>query len=361
MIISVKISLKEATEIKKRKLHALLIRTRGLINKYTKSLWDERGKLDKATMDRIPCNYLSYRHRANCLKVALETVIATRKSAKALKRRASCPKPPHTVRLSSLVCQIEENKRTFDYIIKISGLTSGSPIVIPFYSHKVLNKWLKRGGKILQGASINEDFACLWIEVPDKDMKTSGGLLAVDAGINKLLVDSEGNHYGKDCKTILDKVRRKKPGSKGKARAVVERKCYMNHIVKQLPWDKIAVVAHEDLRNIKKGKKKNRGRSFRKLLAPWTIRQVFTRIKQIAQQNRVRVVVVDPKYTSQKCPSCLTVSVENRKGEVFKCINCGHKQDADEVGAINIFNKALETLGSLWSPRKQNPICHSFG
>lgn len=355
-IVSAKVSLKEATGAKRRRLSALLSRVRALTGKYIRSLWDEPGSLDKATMDRISYDHLSYRHRSNCLKVGLEIVIATKKSAKVLGKPASCPSPPTTMRLSSLVCKIKEGKGSFDYVLKVSGLVSGKPIVIPFKSHKVIKEWLDRGGEILQGASINEEFACLWIKVPDVDGKPPGEILAVDAGINKLLVDSEGQHYGKDCKQVLAKVRRCRPGSKGKQRAIATRKYYMNRMVKQLPWDRISCVAHEDLRGIKTGKKKNRGKSFRKLIAPWTVRQVFVRIAQLAQQNRVRVVAVDPRNTSRMCPTCRHCASENRKGEVFKCINCGHRQDADEVGALNVLNKALETLGSVWCPSSKKPL-----
>ena len=350
MFVSAKITLKEATNAKKRRLVALLSRVRSLTGKYIRSLWSNPGRLDKETMDRIPHNQLSYRHRSNCLKVALEMIIAARKSGKALGKPVGCPSAPRTMQLSSLVCRIEKGKGAFDYIVKVSGLVSGKPIVIPFKSHKVINEWLARGGEILQGASVNEDFACLWIKVPDEDDKPPGAILTVDAGMCKLLVDSEGQHYGKDCREVLSKVRRCKPGSKGKQRAIAARRDYMNHVVKQLPWDRISCIAHEDLSGIKTGKKKNRGKSFRKLIAPWTIRQVFTRIAQLAQRNRVRVVAVDPRDTSRTCVACRHCASENRKGEVFKCVSCGHRQDADEVGALNILNKALETLGSLWSP-----------
>lgn len=354
-IVSVKVSLKEATVTKQRHLAALLSRVRSLTGRYIRSLWEIPGKLDKETMDRIPCGHLSYRHRSNCLKVALEIVVATKRSAKAIKRTASCPGPPRTMRLSSLVCRVETGKGAFDYVLKISGLVSGNPIVVPFKSHKVINEWLDRGGTILNGASVNENFAYLWIKIPHGDAKFPGEVLAVDAGINKLLVDSKGQHYGKDCRNVLDKVRRCKPGSKGKQRAIATRRDYMNRVVKQLPWDSISCIAHEDLTGIKLGKKSNRGKSFRKLIAPWTIRQVFTRIAQLAQRNRVRVVVVDPRNTSRTCPACRHCASENRKAEVFKCVNCGHRQDADEVGALNILDKALKTLGSVWSPGSLQP------
>lgn len=49
------------------------------------------------------------------------------------------------------------------------------------------------------------------------------------------------------------------------------------------------------------------------------------------------VLLVDPKYTSQTCPSCHHVSKENRKTQSsFECVLCGFNENADYVGALNI-------------------------
>lgn len=358
MIVSVKVSLKHATAAKRARLTALLERLRACTGQFLQSLWAERGKLDAATLSRVPFPQLGYRHRSNCLKVALETIIATRKAAKAAGKRAGCPHPPRRMPLSSLVCSIAPGKGSFDYVLRIASLVAGQRIVIPFKSHAVLNKWLAApGARLRQGAIVNETEACLWIEVPDAAEKGPGGVLAVDAGLCKLLVDSEGQRYGQDCREILTKVRRRKPGSKGKQRAIAARRCYLNAVVKQLPFRRISAIAHEDLTNIKRGRKKNRSKQFRKLIAPWTVRQVFSRIAFLARRNRVRVVAVDPRDTSRTCPACRHVASDNRRGEVFLCVHCGHRQDADEVGAQNILHKALATLGSLWSPSTQPGNC----
>ena len=46
--------------------------------------------------------------------------------------------------------------------------------------------------------------------------------------------------------------------------------------------------------------------------------------------------LVDPKFTSQRCSECLFKSKDNRKGKNFKCLNCGHVEDADSNAAKNI-------------------------
>lgn len=359
MIVTIKISLNEATATKRRRLLAIMSRLRACTQQYIDTLWDERGKLDKATLDRIDFPQLGYDQKATCLRNALQIVITTRKSAKALKRCCKKPTAPCTIKFSSLLCGIKPGRRSYDYVMTISSLTPQKRIVIPFKSHRVLNEWLvKPGAKLLQGATIRADgrIAYINIKIPNKLEKPPGAVLGVDVGVCKLLTDSNGQKYGQDCREVLADVRRKRPGSKGKQRAIKTRDQYFNRIVKQIPFHLISAIAVEKLTGIKTGKRKNRGKKFRKLLAPWTIRKVTSRIEFLAQLNRVRVVSVDPRNTSRTCPACRHCASENRKGENFKCINCGYRQDADEVGAFNILNKALETLGSVWSPSLQNPV-----
>ena len=130
-----------------------------------------------------------------------------------------------------------------------------------------------------------------------------------------------------------------------------ERITLINQVINLLPWTQLSVLGVENLNNLKLGKQKNRGKVFRKALAPWTYRRVLDRIGHKAQENRVRLVAVPPAYTSQKCPACSKVTSENRKGEHFQCVRCGYGNDADTVGALNVLARTLDTLGSLQSPR----------
>ena len=52
-------------------------------------------------------------------------------------------------------------------------------------------------------------------------------------------------------------------------------------------------------------------------------------------------VEVAPEFTSQVCPVCGNLDSANRDGKRFKCICCGHEDDADHVGSINIRERAV--------------------
>jgi putative transposase len=57
------------------------------------------------------------------------------------------------------------------------------------------------------------------------------------------------------------------------------------------------------------------------------------------------LVAVPPQNTSRRCPCCGFTAKDNRKTQaVFKCLACGHSENADVVGAKNILFKAHEML-----------------
>ena len=52
---------------------------------------------------------------------------------------------------------------------------------------------------------------------------------------------------------------------------------------------------------------------------------------------------VEPDYTSQICPVCSYLDKNNRDGKRFACLCCGHTDDADHVGGVNIRARYRDT------------------
>ncbi len=127
-----------------------------------------------------------------------------------------------------------------DPVIKLSVLKKGERLTIPTKRTAVLNKWLDEpSAKLIQGCALSENSLVLWVEVPDAEIKTDDEVLAVDVGVNNLLSDSNGSHYGEEFKKIRDKIKRRKPGSKSRERAFRQRENLINRTVNQLPWGAI--------------------------------------------------------------------------------------------------------------------------
>jgi putative transposase len=64
-----------------------------------------------------------------------------------------------------------------------------------------------------------------------------------------------------------------------------------------------------------------------------------------ADERGVRIIIVDPAYTSQTCPECNHVCPENRPTRSsFCCVKCGYSGHADETAARNILKRGLSEL-----------------
>ena len=54
-----------------------------------------------------------------------------------------------------------------------------------------------------------------------------------------------------------------------------------------------------------------------------------------------KMVVVPPHYTSRTCAECGREEAESRSGQKFRCVFCGHSDDADVNAARNILSRGL--------------------
>ena len=116
-----------------------------------------------------------------------------------------------------------------------------------------------------------------------------------------------------------------------------------------IPWSHIDVIGHEELKGIKNGMVLSK--EFRRRSSPWAVRMAVERLDHKCSEHRVLRIAVSPRNTSRTCPNrdCRHVSKLNRKGEQFRCVQCGHAEDADSVGAGNI---RLRTLNNLDARRR---------
>lgn len=352
-----KLTLKFITKRKRSAIMALLQGYRSAVNFYIRSLWSSPGKLDADTLSRLPAGRtrLSARYKSQALKQAIETVVGTQKAARVTNIPGSAPRFNGAMTLDAKFVTIEQGRGSFDTVIRLSCLAAGKRLALPTKATAMLRKWLAEpDAKLIQGCSLSAKALVVWVEIPDQPLKTVGDVLGIDIGMVKLIATSAGQQLGTAFKDIRDRVVKHAAGSIAKRSAIRARDQYVRETVNQLPWATLRTIAIEDLKNLKKGKSTRRGKAFRRAAAPWVYRQVIEVIQQKAQQYRVRVVAVSPAYTSQTCPPCGHVSRDNRKAENFECVNCGYRNDADTVGAINVLNKALLLLGSVESPRQLN-------
>lgn len=94
--------------------------------------------------------------------------------------------------------------------------------------------------------------------------------------------------------------------------------------------NKVGVITLEDLSSVKEHVNEV-------VLRNWNIYDIQQKIKYKAANIGIEVVMVDPAYSSQRCYKCGSIHEDNRPTqETFKCIKCGHEDNADRNAAKNL-------------------------
>ena len=187
------------------------------------------------------------------------------------------------------------------------------------------------------------------VEIPEDGIKDVEEFLGVDFGIVNIATLSSGEKMaGKELEEYRLKRQRVRsslqskgtPGCKktlkrlsGKERTTAR---VVNHTIAKRIVEKAKTegkgIALEDLKGIRERSLK-KGRAFRSRIGRWNFYFLRQAIEYKARLAGVPVVLVDPRYTSQRC--CRCGELGSRNGESFKC-TCGFSSHADENAARNI-------------------------
>ena len=104
---------------------------------------------------------------------------------------------------------------------------------------------------------------------------------------------------------------------------------WSKYIVDTAVKNKCGVIQMEDLSGIKASRQN--------FLGNWTYYDLQQKITYKAEENGIKVIKVDPSYTSQMCPVCGYINKRNRSTQAdFECLECGHIANADYNAARNI-------------------------
>ena len=267
---SVNLSLQFLTSKKRNKLLEVVNAYRWVVNYYINYVWKNGGTLDASTLATLKLTCLTERYKSNALRYALSLISSVKTQARKAGTTPTKPIFNGFPNLDAKFVKIEENKtcKLFDLILKISIL-NGKPIYIPLKKTKVFNKWVNfPGSKLLKTILLLENKIQFNFEV-NNEFKKEGKILGIDIGLNKMIVDSDGNQYGTKFKEIIQELRRKEKGSESRKRLCTERRNYINTTVNSLPWNLIKILGVEELKDLKKGKSKKRSKKFRTAMAPW--------------------------------------------------------------------------------------------
>jgi putative transposase len=89
--------------------------------------------------------------------------------------------------------------------------------------------------------------------------------------------------------------------------------------------------------------------------------QVFTMLETKAKDRGRMVLRVDPRHTSQGCPSCGTIDAASRVSQaLFRCTSCGHTMNADHNAAVNILRRGVPDAVVPMAPAPMGAGCHQL-
>lgn len=225
-------------------------------------------------------------------------------------------------------------------------------------------------GEVKSVAILNDKgkwFISVNVEVEIDIPEARGDAVGIDMGVVQTYALSDEKIYNIDYETIknlqkrkekLDRrISRRKGSKKGekKSRNWIKlnrqinkitrkmsdiRKNFNHHTSKDISEQYSCVVTEklkiDDMTKSAKGTKDTPGKDVKKKvkLNRSILQQGWGQFKSFLEykcyQNGVELVEVDPHNTSRTCRKCGMVSKDNRKTRaIFKCIFCGHTEDAD--------------------------------
>lgn len=271
--------------------------------------------------------------------------------------KSKCPK--------SKIQSLNFTKKSFTLFLKDKIITFSSisgrkkcTFEINEYNQNYFMNWKYSYAEIILSKNKKKVYLHICFEKDIEDTKQNGNLIGIDRGITNIAVTSNNQFFGGGVvKNQINKIQkiRKKLQSKGTKSAKRHLRklsgkekrfrADINHqISKQIidslnPGDTIVL---EDLTGIRN--KRIKGKKLRSLINDWSFFQLERFIKYKADAKGIKVVYIDPRFTSQRCDKCGFTSRDNRKTPSgFCCKKCKFTLNADLNASRNICTKALES------------------
>ena len=261
----------------------------------------------------------------------------------------------------------DERIYNFPTADRVSLLTLDGRVSVPFrfgaYAEGMLQR--RRGQcDLLYRKSTATFFLAVTVDAPEPTPDDASDYLGVDLGVITLAATSDGeflNHSTGPKHAHVNQVRARysrfrqklqKKDTKSSKRLLRQRSgkekrfakdvnhCLSKAIV-QTAKGTLRGVALEDLKHIRERAGQTVTKRHRSVLHSWSFAQLRAFIAYKAALAGVRVVYVNPAYTSQTCSRCGHCEKANRKSQAcFLCVVCGFSAHADLNAATNIARRA---------------------
>lgn len=234
--------------------------------------------------------------------------------------------------------------------------------------HRPIEGKIKR--LTVRRSSTGKWFACFTVEIddPPKPPWKDGSMVGIDVGLESFATLSNGEKidnprfFRSEEKALAKAQRRLSKCAKGTSqrRAAVKvvqrvherianRRYNFAHQMSNQLVSKYGLIVFEDL-NIKNMLKNH---CLAKSISDAAWRMLVTTTSYKAESAGSKVVLVDPRNTSQLCSRCGLKVNKSLSDRVHECPQCGLVMDRDENAAINILRLGLQSLPKARSPALQ--------
>jgi len=219
--------------------------------------------------------------------------------------------------------------------------------------------WTVKGSTLSYRRDTKDFYLHVSIEAANPAVVSDIKVLGIDRGIKNIAVCSDNKFFnGKAVKNVRGEYAKLRAELQSKGTRSAKRKLKemsgrerrfvtdVNHcIAKSIVNTGYTVFALEDLGKIRVQKRK--GKELDRKLNNWSFYQLERFIGYKAEALGKRVILIDARYTSQKCSVCGHVYKGNRNGSDFLCHNCGFHLHADLNASRNIAQAGISCLGRL--------------
>jgi len=315
------------------------------VNYFIRKLWSNNimsGKfLDKEFTDVGNRFKLTARLIQCAGKQALQIVKSQRKKSKRQQRMPRFKKL--VTELDTRFWEFSEVENSFEWI----KFHSGFKYYIPFNRTVMWNRWVDRGFTlsksirlIVKGSNLYIDFI---FEKENPLLKTKGDIIGIDLGYVDIGRCSDGQILGQNTNTLIKSFDK---WEKNTHKQITDY-CYSE--LKKLDLTGIKQVTIENLKSVKSRTRGKFSRKHNRRMSHWLYAKVTNWLERYCEENGVRLEKVSPYKTSQYCRICNNWDRRNRNGVVFKCVHCGHTDNADTNASQNIRLLGLAGVYSLRS------------
>lgn len=240
--------------------------------------------------------------------------------------------------LNSICIDIKDGE-FFDKFIQLKSIfKTRERVKLPFNFHKHAIELKNKSVRMLNSALISDSYIDLRWEIKEPKKKETGETVGGDQGYKDVLNIANANYsaktpsncpHGHSLESIIEKVSRKRKGSKAFKRAKEHQKNFVNWSLNKIDLNNIKQINLEKIWNI--GYKSGRSRK----MSHWQNTLIRDKVICLCETNGVHFVEQSSTYKSQRCFSCGNVRKSNRKGKVYGCKSCGNIDDADHNAALN--------------------------